>query len=116
MDRKIFEENFKTASNIVEKEKMNKIISEALTPLEENYTGTKNLVIVMEEFMEAGQEVSKYIRGKGDIISLTEELADAYLSIKYVQKICNISDENLNKAINVKLDREKNRTIPKEEI
>ncbi len=109
MNRKAFEEKFDKSSDKLDFSRMDKIIKKSLRPLPENTDGTKNLVIVIEEFMEIAQEISKYLRGESDKIGIIEELADAYLSIKYIQKICDISDKQLQKAINVKLDRQNER-------
>ena len=111
MDRKEFEKEFETASTKVNNTYIEQVIKQSLKPISNNNDGTLNLVIVMEEFMEISKEVSKYLRGKGDKVALTEELADAYLSIKYVQQICNISDAELNKAINVKIKRQDKRNF-----
>ena len=111
MNREDFENGMNSASPKVDKNYMDKVIRESLTPLPDNSNGTQNLVIIMEEFMEAAHEVSKYLRGKADMVALTEELADAYLSIRYVQQICGISDDTLNKAINVKLERQDKRNF-----
>lgn len=109
MDREDFVKGMKCASEHIDKDYMDKVIRESFTPLPENDNGTQNLVIIMEEFMEAAHEVSKYLRGKADMTALTEELADAALSIRYVQQICGISDAELSKAINVKLKRQDKR-------
>lgn len=62
--------------------------------------------IIMEELAELQQAVSKQIRGFDDKIGLLEEIADTYISLKYLQKIFNIKDEDIEKAIDVKLERE----------
>ena len=71
----------------------------------------------MEELAEFQQELSKALRGKGDRMSLIEELADTYLSVKYTQEIFDISDETLARAVNVKLNRqnERNSFVNKED-
>lgn len=74
-----------------------------------NEKGALNLIIVMEEFNEITEEIAKFIQGKGKHDDILEELSDAMLSIRYVQLICGISDEELNKAMNVKLDRQNKR-------
>lgn len=67
----------------------------------------------MEELAELAKGVSKELRGKGDHVSILEELADNQIGIWYVQEICNISDEELNKAVEVKMDRLRNILIEK---
>lgn len=109
MDRKLFAEKIQNASPDVSLHEMDRIITESIRSLPENREGAYNLVTVIEEFLETGQEVSKFLRGHGNIMGLTEELADAVLAIRYTQRICGISDEMLRKAVNVKLERQKQR-------
>ena len=68
-----------------------------------------NCTIAMEEFAELAQQVSKQIRGYGDRIGLIEEMADAYICLKLLESIFNISPEDMQKAIDVKMDRERKR-------
>ena len=68
-----------------------------------------NCTIAMEEFAELTQQVSKQIRGYGDRIGLIEEMADAYICLKLLESIFNISPEDMQKAIDVKMDRERKR-------
>ena len=71
----------------------------------DKFRGFSNLVITNEELAELVQEVSKYLREKGDYYNVLQELADVMICTNYVKMICGINDENLNKAINVKLKR-----------
>lgn len=63
--------------------------------------------IAMEEFAELQQQVSKEIRGYHDQYGLLEEMADAYICLNFLESIFNISPEEIQKAIDVKLYREK---------
>ena len=74
------------------------------------HTGRKSAcVICMEELAELQQQISKQIRECGDQISLLEEMADAYICLKYLEIIFGIHPEQIQKAIDVKLLREKGR-------
>ena len=64
-----------------------------------------NLVIVMEELNELGQQVSKFCRGKCEHLDLVEEMADVTIGMEYLKQICKVSDEELHKAVQIKLDR-----------
>lgn len=66
-------------------------------------------IIAMEEFAELTQEVSKYLRGEGDMYALLEEMADVYLCLRNLGMIFGISNDEFQKAIYVKLQREKER-------
>lgn len=92
-------------------EKRKSIEIENLSSLNDNSVGTANLIIAMEELAECQQQISKVIRGKGDSIGLLEEVADAYIALDWVRHICNIKEEDLKKAMNVKLDRLHDRYI-----
>lgn len=61
----------------------------------------------MEEFAELQQQVSKQIRGYNDRIGLLEEMADAYIGLELLKSIFNISEEDMQKAVDVKLERER---------
>lgn len=63
--------------------------------------------IAMEEFAELQQQVSKQIRGYDDRIGLLEEMADAYICLELLKSIFNINEEDMQKAVDVKLERER---------
>lgn len=65
--------------------------------------------IVMEELAELQQQISKQVRGYGDRIGLLEEMADAYICLNFLESIFDIKPEELQKAIDVKLQRERRR-------
>lgn len=66
-------------------------------------------IVAMEECAELTQEISKYLRGEGDGYALLEEMADVYLCLCNLGMIFGISNEELQKAIDVKIQREKER-------
>lgn len=70
-----------------------------------NPRGHRNLIIVMEELSELSKEISKQLRDKGDQYNILEELADVQLGIYYVQEICGINNDDLHKAMNIKMRR-----------
>lgn len=67
--------------------------------------GHRNLIICMEEMSELIKEISKHLRDKGDKYDLLQELADVQLAIYYIQNICEISSEDLHKAMSIKMKR-----------
>ena len=116
MNKEKFIEEFNNASSIpIDKERRKEIVQNSYGRISNcnNCLGSSNLLIVMEELAELQQEVSKYLRNKGDKMNLIEELADVALAIDYIQDICRISDEKLTKAINVKLERQNKRNTIK---
>ncbi|MBR4315184.1 MAG: hypothetical protein IKP66_09770 [Lachnospiraceae bacterium] len=111
MDKNEFRVGLETADTNVDTDRMRSILKDSYRTLQDklNKEGTLNLIITMEEFAELQQQVSKFIRGKDNHYELLEEVADAYLCLEYIKGICGITDEEVNKAINVKLDRQKQR-------
>lgn len=109
MDKEKFVEKLENADTFVDIEYIRGVLSRSIDakPNKANPRGHNNLIIVMEELAELSQAVAKKLRGKGDYNSILEELADVQLAIYYVQEICGIQDDELNKAINVKVDRVK---------
>lgn len=98
-------------SNYIDKKHMKDVLRDSYRKISKkrNTKGALNLLIVMEEFGELIQEVSKFMRGEDNHMELMEELADACICIEYIKDLCGISDVELNKAINVKLKRQQMR-------
>ena len=107
MDKNIFVEKLAKAKPILHKEWISEVLIDSIDSnlKDGNPRGHRNLIIVMEELAELSKEISKELRGKGDAISILEELADVQLCIYYIQEICGISNDTLYKAINVKTAR-----------
>lgn len=111
MDRQKFEEKFKERDNYeyLDNESINAIL-EMVTECTEDLSTTasgsedRQLLIAMEELAELSQEVSKYLRGKGDYMGLLEELADVTIVMKHIKMILGIKDEDLNRAVCIKID------------
>ena len=66
-------------------------------------------IIAMEELAELQQQISKMIRGEGNRFDLLEEMADVYICLYYLSQIYNLSDVELWRAVDVKIQREKER-------
>ena len=72
----------------------------------------ENLVILMEELSELSQEVSKVIRNRSeDKLGLIEEIADVELSIEFLKDEMNITDFDINRIKNIKIERLKRRAL-----
>ena len=67
--------------------------------------GQRNLTIVLEELAELSKCVTKAMRGKVNKTNLIEEMADVSIGMSYVSVIFGITNEDVTKAINVKLDQ-----------
>ena len=107
MDREKFITQLSDANKEIDKSWVSNVFKESIDSnlKDGNPRGHRNLIIVMEELAELSKEISKELRGKGDHINILEELADVQLSVFYVQQICNIDDDELHKAMNVKTKR-----------
>jgi NTP pyrophosphatase (non-canonical NTP hydrolase) len=71
--------------------------------------GDKVMVIAMEECAELQQAISKGIRGKLDKENLTEEIADVLICIDWVMDYFDISEDEVDKWIEKKAERIKQR-------
>ena len=62
-------------------------------------------IISMEEMAECQQAISKQLRGKGNDLNLSEEIADVIFSCFVLTKIYNIDIDDIKKIINIKMNR-----------
>ena len=111
MDRQKFEKKFNEKDNYdyLDDESINAVL-EMVTECTDDLSKTassgkdRQLLIAMEELAELSQEISKYLRGKGDYIGLLEELADVTIVMKHIKMILGVKDEDLNRAVCIKID------------
>lgn len=109
MEQLEFINNFNKQTNNFNKEELISIINQSINSNsdDKNFKGYNNLIIVMEELSELSQAIAKELRGKGNSVNTLEETADVCISLYYIKEIFNISDDDLYKAIKVKMDRVK---------
>lgn len=62
-------------------------------------------VICMEEMAELTKELSKFIRGKGNVEHVKEELADAELCLEEMKTAFGIDDAEIERRKQEKIDR-----------
>lgn len=107
MDREKFIYNLEKESTDINEKRLIDLVQRSIDSnlSDGNPRGHRNLIIVMEELAELSQALAKELRGKGDCINLLEELADVQLGVYYIQEICKVSNEDLHKAMNAKLER-----------
>ncbi len=101
MNRKIFVDGFNNPPRY-SKEQRTKIISNSI----KSCNWKTKCTIAMEEFAELQQEVSKQIRGYNDRFGLLEEMADAYICMEFLKSIFHINNDDVIRAIDVKLKRD----------
>ena len=104
MDRNRFIQCMKSNIELSDKERR-RIIRRSV----ESQPWKLKCTIAMEEFAELTQVISKQIRGYDNRIGLLEEMADAYICLEFLKSIFNITPEELQKAMDVKLQRERNK-------
>lgn len=102
MNRNRFIQGLKSDIQLSEKERR-RIIRRSI----QKYSWKTKCTVAMEELAELQQQISKQIRGYGDRIGLLEEIADAYICLNFLESIFDIKPEDLQKAIDVKLERER---------
>ncbi|WP_350336440.1 hypothetical protein QMP28_04485 [[Clostridium] symbiosum] len=102
MNRGRFIQGLKSDVQLSEKERR-RIIRNRI----KKYPWKLKCTVAMEEFAELQQQVSKQIRGYGDKLGLLEEIADAYICLSFLESIFDVKPEDLQKAIDVKLQRER---------
>lgn len=102
MNRNRFIQGLKSDIQFSEKERQ-RIIRNSI----KKYPWKLKCTVAMEEFAELQQQISKQIRGYGDKLGLLEEIADAYICLSFLESIFDVKPEDLQKAIDVKLQRER---------
>lgn len=102
MNRSRFVQGLKSDIQLSEKERK-RIIQNSIN----KHPWKLKCTIAMEEFAELQQQISKQIRGYGDHLGLLEEMADAYICLNFLESIFDIKPDDLQKAIDVKLQRER---------
>jgi NTP pyrophosphatase (non-canonical NTP hydrolase) len=81
-----------------------------------NYMRDDNMyqfAVVIEEMAELTQELTKMLRGRDNRTGVVEELADVQLCVWVTMKMLGITDEEINQAIQVKSDRQRNKKCKK---
>lgn len=107
LDRHKFISQLSTTQKNIDKQWIMDILKQSVDSnlKDGNPRGHRNLIIVIEELSELSKEISKELRGKGDQYNILEELADVQLGIYYVQEICGVNNDDLHRAINIKIKR-----------
>lgn len=72
-------------------------------------TPTMKYIVTMEELAELQKEISKKARRGGNNSDLLQELADVYICLEYVRALTGITEEEVYRAIDVKLIQERER-------
>ena len=71
----------------------------------DTYGTDMQLTVATEEFAELTKEICKYKRGRNNILSIVEEMADCYIMLEEMQIIFNIDFNIISDEIARKVDR-----------
>lgn len=71
--------------------------------------GNNQLIVAIEELSELQKELCKFFRDKFNINNIIEELADVIIMLEQVKIYFGITDDRLNKEIEFKINRTKER-------
>ena len=74
----------------------------------------ENKVRIVEELGELSHEILKDTRGKLNRENLLEEFADVIIELHMLKEIYNISENEIDKAVNNKMEKDLNRLKNKE--
>ena len=69
------------------------------------------LIVAIEELSELQKELCKTLRGKLNIDNITEEMADVYIMLEQIKIYFDISQDEIDRVIQYKLDRTKERYL-----
>ena len=84
---------------------MEKSFEEKIRLLLNSKSNTENKAIIIEELSELQKEITKDIRKKFNRDNFLEEIADVVIVLHMAKEIYNISESELDKAINEKMER-----------
>jgi NTP pyrophosphatase (non-canonical NTP hydrolase) len=73
------------------------------------------LTVAVEEFSELIKEICKSKRGKDNVDNIIEEMADCYIMMMQLEIIFDIEYDDLDKMVDKKLIRLKNRLLERNE-
>ena len=101
--KKLMEEN--DITKLSEKE-MSDILERSINSSSEiSQNGVKQLIVTIEELSELQKEICKSLRGKTDVLGLTEEIADVYITMEYIKRIYKIDLEDIGRIVTIKLNK-----------
>lgn len=103
MERSKFIKAFNNSSCQLDKRRIKNIIKRWVNS--PNHDPNIEFIMCMEELSELSQQISKLARDHGNKFSLVEEMADVAIVLVHLQELCDISTNDLYKAMNVKIDR-----------
>lgn len=76
-----------------------------LDALRAAYGEKAQIIMAIEEMSELTKELTKYLRGKGNVDKIKEETADVFVTVMGVKQLFGISDHSIDQEVKFKLKR-----------
>lgn len=105
MEREKFIRLFNQSSDHLDSKRLKKIIRRSIVRFRERSNKEHLYLILAEELAELTKEITKAGRGIPNKTGMIEEIADVEIAIAYLKELHETSTLDINKAMNVKLDR-----------
>lgn len=87
------------------------MLTELESFLDNNTTIKYNIICAIEEMAELTQQLTKQIRGRGNIENLVEEFADVEATLESIKRRCGFLQSDIDNIKLAKLKRFRERTL-----
>lgn len=71
----------------------------------DTYGKDAQLWMVIEEMSELSKEICKFKRGKDNFLEIADEMADVYIMLEQLKKLCAVPQDLIQQRIDFKFDR-----------
>ena len=61
--------------------------------------------MVIEEMSELSKEICKFKRGKDNFLEIADEMADVYIMLEQLKRLCAVPQDLIQQRIDFKFDR-----------
>ena len=69
------------------------------------YGKDAQLWMVIEEMSELSKEICKFKRGKDNFLEIADEMADVYIMLEQLKRLCAVPQDLIQQRIDYKFDR-----------
>lgn len=71
----------------------------------DTYGKDSQLWMVIEEMSELSKEICKFQRGKDNFLEIADEMADVYIMLEQLKRLCAVPQDLIQQRIDFKFDR-----------
>ena len=71
----------------------------------DTYGKDAQLWMVIEEMSELSKEIFKFKRGKDNFLEIADEMADVYIMLEQLKRLCAVPQDLIQQRIDFKFDR-----------